>query len=89
MDWQIKFELPADKNLEKLDPQTRKQIRNYLRFKVLASDNPRARGKPLSGKKKGLWRYRVEKYRIICRIQDDVLIILVLNIGKRDVIYEE
>ena len=88
MDWQIKFEPLADKNLEKLDHQIRKQIRNYLRFKVLPSGNPKSKGKAISGNKRGLWRYRVEKYRIICRIQDDILTVLVLTIGKRDEVYD-
>ena len=88
MDWQIRFEPPADKNIEKLDYQIQKQIRNYLRFKVQATGNPRSKGKALTGKKRGLWRYRVEKYRVICRIEDNILTVLVLAIGKRDEIYE-
>ena len=43
----------------------------------------------LRGRKKGLWRYRVNKYRIICRIQNDILTILVLKVAKRDVVYDD
>ena len=89
MVWNIKFEPFADKNLEKLDHSTRKQIIDYLRFKVLATNNPRLKGKALTGRKKGLWRYRVDKYRIICRIHNNTLTIVVLAIAKRDVIYND
>ena len=89
MDWQIKFEPPAEKDLSKLDHQSRKKIRDYLRYKVLINNNPKERGKALTANKKGLWRYRVNKYRIICRIQNDILTILVLKVAKRDVVYDD
>ena len=45
-------------------------------------DNPRDSGKALVGNLAGLWRYRVGDYRIICKINDNELIILVINIKK-------
>ena len=44
-------------------------------------------GKPLSGNLKGLWRLRVDKFRIIYQIKDNELIVFVLNIGNRKNIY--
>ena len=44
-------------------------------------------GKPLSGSLRGLWRLRLDKYRIIYQIKDKELIIYVLNIGHRKNIY--
>jgi mRNA interferase RelE/StbE len=35
----------------------------------------------------GLWRYRVGDYRLICRIDDQAVTILVLEIGHRREIY--
>jgi len=46
-------------------------------------------GKALRGNKKGLWRYRVDKFRIICKLEEDKLVILVVKIAKRDVVYED
>ena len=89
MGWKIRVDPFADKNLEKLDHPTRKKIREYLRYKVLAEGNPRSKGKALTGKKRGPWRYRVGKYRILCRIRDSVLTVIVIEIGKRDAIYED
>ncbi|MBQ6434970.1 MAG: type II toxin-antitoxin system RelE/ParE family toxin, partial [Synergistaceae bacterium] len=36
----------------------------------------------------GQWRYRVGDYRIICEIKDNILVVLVLEIGHRSKIYE-
>jgi mRNA interferase RelE/StbE len=35
----------------------------------------------------GLWRYRVGDYRVICEIQDEVLRVLVIEIGNRRDVY--
>jgi mRNA interferase RelE/StbE len=35
----------------------------------------------------GLWRYRVGSYRLICKIQDQDITIVVLEIGHRREIY--
>jgi mRNA-degrading endonuclease RelE of RelBE toxin-antitoxin system len=34
-----------------------------------------------------LWRYRVGDYRIICDLQDEVLVVLVVEIGHRREVY--
>ena len=51
--------------------------------------NPKKFGKSLLYNHKGNWRYRVEDYRIICRIEEKELIILVLAIGHRKNIYKK
>ena len=51
------------------------------------TENPRIKGKPLTGDLKGLWRYRVGDYRILAEIQDDKIVILILDIGHRSKIY--
>lgn len=47
----------------------------------------RATGKRLQGPLGGLWRYRVGDMRVICQIEDQVLRVLVLRLGKRSEIY--
>lgn len=88
MTWQIEFDKKVEKELDKLSHQSRKMIRNYLRYKVLTLEHPKQLGKALSRDKKGLWRYRVDKFRIICKLEEEALIILVVKIAKRDVVYE-
>ena len=44
-------------------------------------------GKPLSGNLSGLWTLRIDKYRVLYRILQDKLIIIVLTIGHRKRVY--
>jgi mRNA interferase RelE/StbE len=44
-------------------------------------------GKPLKSKFKGLWHYRAGDYRIVCEIQDQDLIVLIVRVASRKDIY--
>ena len=85
--WKIEFEDNAAKELRKLDHQTQNLILNFLKNKILNADNPQSFGKPLIGDLSGLWRYRVDKYRITCNIDNDEVKILILKISHRDSVY--
>lgn len=87
MAWKIEFKESAIKQLKKLDRPWQRLILDYLEKEVAASEDPRVKGKALVGDKKGLWRYRVGNYRIICKIQDSECIILALVIGHRKSVY--
>ena len=73
--------------MSRLDRQIALRIRNYMRERVAARDNPREIGKALHGRWRGHWRYRVGDYRVICDIQDANLIVLVVEVGGRDEVY--
>lgn len=88
MPWKITFAVKASRDFSKLNKYSQKLIQNYLNYQVLKIDDPRKIGKPLVGELKGFWRYRVDKFRIICKIVDDELIISVIKIGHRSNIYE-
>jgi mRNA interferase RelE/StbE len=85
MAWQIKFESQAEKELSAFDNSVKIRILKYLR-KIEECDDPRALGKPLTENLSGYWRYRIGNYRIISRIYDAELVILLLAIRKRDVV---
>lgn len=51
-------------------------------------ENPRKKGKPLKGNLKNQWRYRIGNYRILCRIEDYKVIVLVLNVGHKKEVYK-
>ena len=56
--------------------------------RILANSNPRAHGKILTGPTLGsYWRYRVGSIRMSYQIQDEVLCVLVIEIGERKAIY--
>ena len=85
--WTIQISDPAKKQLKKLDKTTRLRILDYLIDRLEGCKNPRHFGEPLKGNKAGLWRYRVGDYRILCEIQDDTVIVMVLSMGHRKQIY--
>ena len=87
MVWKIEFDEVALKQLNKLPYSIKIEILSYLKSITEKSNNPRNFGKPLLYEKKGLWRYRVDKYRIICQLENEKCIILVVKIGKRDKVY--
>lgn len=78
----------AKKDLKKLDKSIQKKVSAYL-DEVAEIKNPRSRGKALIGNLMGMWRYRVGDYRILCKIKDEELIILVLEVGHRKNIYDK
>ena len=87
--WKIKFKSKAEKQLNNLDKQSKQKIQTYLNERILNLNHPKESGKALSRNKKGLWRYRVDKFRILCKLEENNLVILVLKIAKRDVVYED
>ena len=88
MTWSVEFDDAAAKELRKLNRQAQQEILRYFRDRVATDEDPRRFGKPLSRDLAGLWRYRVRDYRMICSIEDDKLIVLVLRVGHRKEIYE-
>ena len=87
MTWQVEFDDRALKELRKLDRPIQHQILRFLRRRIAIEDNPRRLCSPLTGDLHGLWRYRVGPYRLICRIEDNRLIVLVLGVGHRREVY--
>lgn len=87
MNWSLNYTDEAFKNLEKLDKKIKKRILEFLQKRL--NGNPRLLGEPLTGNFKGLWRYRVGDYRLICEIKDNQLIIVLIRIGHRKEIYKQ
>ncbi len=85
--YQVEYSERAVKQLRKLDKGTQKIILNWIGKNLVNCSNPRLKGKGLVGNHSGKWRYRIGDYRIITKIQDDKVIILVLEIGHRKNIY--
>ena len=87
MVWTIEITRTAEKQIKKLDAPVQKSIVRFLRERLKSAANPRQWGKPLHGDKRGLWRYRVGDYRLICDIQDERITVLVLEVAHRKEIY--
>lgn len=87
MTWTIELDSKAAKSLKSLDKTSKQRIEQFI-DKLAISTNPRQTGRALQGSLKGLWRYRVGNYRLICQIRDNEVLILVLDIGHRKEIYK-
>jgi mRNA interferase RelE/StbE len=85
--WRIEITRTAARQITKLDRTAQKSIQHFLRQRLMPTDNPRQWGRALQGEKRGLWRYRVGDYRLICDIQDEKITILVLELGHRKDVY--
>jgi len=86
--WTIEFTETALRQVEKLDPAIRRRIIKFLRERLGKLDNPRSIGQALQGERLGeFWKYRVGDYRLIAKIEDDRLVILVLKVGHRREVY--
>jgi len=81
--WNVEWDDRARKELRKLDKQDQNNILKYLKERIATDEDPRRFGKPLSYDRYGLWRYRTGDIRIICRIDDDEVIVLVVKVGYR------
>jgi len=86
--WTLIYSENAKKNLDQLDKVAKQRIVNFLNNKVIASANPRTFGKPLQGKIRSYWSFRMSDYRIICYLEDEELIVCVVRIGHRREVYK-
>ena len=85
--WQILFLPRARRRFDKLARRNRIRILAFLNERVATAENPRRIGEPLKGSLEGLWRYRVADFRIVVRIEDDRVMVLVVDVGNRREIY--
>lgn len=87
MAWRVEFTETADRQLDDLDAQQSKRILKFVQ-KLTRLENPRGLGEALHGPRFGeFWKYRVGDYRLICKIEDDRLIVFVVKIGHRRDVY--
>ena len=88
MAWRIEFDAGARNDLKKLDPPVAARITGFLRERVAPLPDPRLLGEALKGSQLGnLWKYRIGNHRIICDLQDERVVVLVVRIGHRREVY--
>ena len=85
--WKAEFTPEARRQFERLDRSVQRRIQTYLNENVLAGD-PRRFGRALRGDMSGLWRYRVGDFRLIAKLEDAILTVVIIKTGHRGVIYE-
>jgi mRNA interferase RelE/StbE len=87
MAWKIKFAASAEKELAKLDKVVIRRILGFLYERLAKAANPRSLGKALKGPLDDFWKYRVGDYRVVCDIQDQEIMILVVRVRHRSKVY--
>lgn len=88
MAWKVEIDPAAERELDKLDPQVARRVLRFLSERVAGSENPRSIGEALQGSRLGeFWKYRVGDCRIVARIEDERLLVLVVRVGHRSQVY--
>jgi mRNA interferase RelE/StbE len=86
--WRVEFEADADRELQRLGATASARIAKYLRTRLATTEDPRRFGQPLRADLHGYWRYRVGDCRVIARIVEDRLLVLVVRVGNRKDVYD-
>lgn len=87
MAWAIEFVPAAAKELKKLGKAEAARIITTLETRVAALDDPRTLGSALTGELGGLWRWRIGDYRVVARIENERITILVVRVAHRREVY--
>lgn len=88
MAWKVDLSPTALKQLGKLDKSVARRVLNFLRQRVEKLDDPRHIGQRLKGTMGEFWKYRVGDYRLICSLEHERLVVMVLRIGHRREVYK-
>ena len=75
----------VEQDLKKLDRSIVKKI--LTRIETYLASDPKELGKPLKGEFQGYWRYRWGDYRVIYKISEREILILILRISHRKDVY--
>ncbi|MEA3057506.1 MAG: mRNA interferase RelE/StbE [Sphingomonadales bacterium] len=89
MAWKIEFVPAAAKELKKLGKTEAARVIATLETRIAVLDDPRRLGSALTGELDGLWRWRIGDYRVIARIEDERITILVLRVAHRRQVYRK
>ena len=80
--WKVEIHpLVWEEDFVRFDIHTRVRITKAIRSKL--TTHPTEFGKPLTGPLRGYWRLRVDAYRVIYRVEQHRLVVLVIKVGVR------
>lgn len=75
----------VEDDIKRLDKSTVKKILD--RIETYLAKDPKKLGKPLKGDFQGYWRYRWGDYRVIYKISEKEILVIVLHISHRKEVY--
>jgi len=83
-----RIEPAALRDLRDLGPSAITEVRRYLDERIRGATDPAAFGKPLRGDRHGFWHCRVRDRRLLCKLENSVLIVVVVAVGHRSTVYD-
>ena len=87
MVWTIEFLPEAAKELRKLDRQVAARIVRTLEERIAPLDDPRQIGSALVGEHAGYWRWRIGDFRVVARVEEERITVLVVRVAHRREVY--
>lgn len=88
MAYRVETSRDFDRAIAKMAPEPRERILRYLKD-LDGIEDPRSKGRALTGPLSGFWRYRIGDYRVICEIDEGRLVVIALIVGHRGDIYRK
>jgi mRNA interferase RelE/StbE len=85
--WTVEYDPRVEKDLKAIDRAMQREILDYMDDRIATDKDPRF-GKSLRHELRGLWRYRVRDYRIICDIREQTFVVFVLTVKHRSTAYD-
>lgn len=80
MSYQLKISRQVYQQVANLPGHIRQRVRQFINT---LSNNPRpTEAKPLRNQP-NLWRYRVDHWRVVWRIYDDELLVIIIKVGRK------
>lgn len=83
----IEYDVDIEEKLKELPKSVREMIRKAIEKKLTV--DPITFGKPLRYSLKGYRRLRVGNYRVIYRIIEDKILVIIVDIDHRKEVYED
>jgi mRNA interferase RelE/StbE len=84
--YRIEFSSKALRQLEKIPSNISETIVDAIETRLSVDPH---RFKPLGHNLKGLFRLRVANYRILYRIEEEIVTVIVVKIGVRSNVYDD
>ncbi len=89
MKYRVETTSRFDTSFKKLDHYTKLIIKSWITKYLIDCEDPPLHGKALVAKHKGLWRYRIGDYRLVCSIEDTICVSMAINIGHRKDVHKK
>ncbi|MFN4847173.1 MAG: type II toxin-antitoxin system RelE family toxin [Rhodoluna sp.] len=86
--WILEWKQTAERQLRKLDKPVAQRVLKKLQWLSL-SPNPEMLLKPLKENRSGQHSLRIQEYRAILELMSDEYVILIVEVGHRNHVYED